>query len=157
MKHLSFKLAMFVTIIFICMPHTALAAGKGLAYEWVKEDLASPLVAVSSDGSVLIADGGQLFKLTGSGAQKWGVKLGEEVRFLEADANGGCWAAFSKGVVRVLPTGKVSWTYSCDEGITCLEPLPDGRVLVGTELGGFLLDEDGRFVWLYDPATGCDT
>lgn len=157
MKHLSVRLAILVILVYAFMPHLALADGKGLSYEWVKEGLAAPLAAVSGDGSVLIADGGQLMRLTGAGLQQWSIKLGEEVKFLEADSKGGCWAAFDKAVARVLPSGKVSWTYRCDEQVTCLEPLPDGRVLVGTELGGFLLDEDGKFVWLYDPATGCDT
>ncbi len=157
MKHLSFRLTILVILISIFMPHIALAVDKGLSYEWVREGLTAPLAAVSGDGSVLVADGEQLLRLTGAGVQQWSIKLGEKTKFLEADAKGGCWAASDETVARVLPSGKVSWTYRCDERITCLEPLPDGRVLVGTSLGGFLLDEDGRFVWLYDPATGCDT
>lgn len=157
LKHLCISLVILLTLASAGMSQSALAEGKGLNLLWVKEGLENPLASVSDDGSVLIADGRQLYKLIGSGQQAWDIRLDADAEFLEADAKGGCWVAFAKGVARVLPSGKVSWTYSCDEGIRCLEPLPDGRVLVGTDLGGLLLDEDGKFVWLYDPATGCDT
>lgn len=157
MKHLCISLAILLILAFAGIAQPAFAEENGLNQLWVKEGLNNPLAAVSDDGSVLIADGRQLYKLTGSGQQTWSIRMEEDIRLLEADAKGGCWVAFAKGVARVLPSGKVSWTYSCDEGIRCLEPLPDERVLVGTDLGGLLLDEDGKFVWLYDPATGCDT
>lgn len=157
MRHLSIKLLIFAFLVSVATSQAAFAGGKGLVFEWVKEGFSDPLAAVSGDGSVFIADGQLLLRLSSAGVQLWSVKLGGEVKSLEADAKGGCWAAFDNRVARVLPTGKVSWTYSCDEEVRCLEPLPDGRVLVGTKLGGLLLDEAGRFVWLYDPATGCDT
>ncbi len=157
MRHLCFTLAIIAILTLFGTSQTALAEEKGLNQLWVKEGLDNPIAAVSGDGSVLIADGSQLYKLTASGAQAWSIRLDGDASILEADSKGGCWVAFAKEVLRVTPSGKLSWTYSSEEKVRCLEPLPDGRVLVGTDLGGLLLDEAGKFVWLYDPATGCDT
>ena len=157
MRHPGVRLFIFIAVISVGLSQASLAGEKAFSFEWVKEGLSNPLAAVSSDGSILVADDAVLYKLTSSGTEAWNIRLGGDVKLLEADSKGGCWAAFANGVARVLPSGKVSWIYSSEEEIRCLEALPDGRVLVGTSLGGLLLDEEGKFVWLYDPATGCDT
>ncbi len=128
-----------------------------LSPAWVKDGFDGASMATSGEGVIIVAVGDRVYKIGKDGSTVWERKSPGPVAVVEGDGYGGAWAATGKTLIRISTDGAIKWTFTYDDVILNLEALPDGRMLAGTERGVILVDSAGKLVWLYDPATGCDT
>jgi len=98
-----------------------------------------------------------VYKIGNDGSTIWERKYPGPVSTVAGDGLGGAWAAAGTTLTRISAEGTVKWTLTYEDVILNLEALPDGAMLAGTERGVILVDKAGKLIWLYDPATGCDT
>ena len=143
----------------IALAGYASAEAQKLEPEWIVKGFDGAIVAAAGDGTIIVALGDRAIKLGKDGTVVWeaGIGSGASASAVEGDGSGGAWVGAGKTLIRLSGAGKRLWTYEYWDPILNLEALPDGRVLVGTEQGLILVDKGGEFVWLYDPASGCDT
>jgi len=135
----------------------ASAGGMTLSPAWIKDGFDGASMATSGEGIIIVAVGDRVYKIGKDGATIWERRSPGPVAVVAGDGSGGAWAATGKTLIRILTDGMIKWSFTYDDIILNVEALPDGRVLAGTERGVILVDNLGELVWLYDPATGCDT
>lgn len=150
-----FLLSLILALILASAP--ANAGGTVLVPAWVKDGFEGASMATSGEGIIIVALKDKVQKIAKDGVTLWEVKSPGQVVAVAGDGLGGAWAATGNTLIRISANGTIKWTFTYDDNIINLEPLPDGRMLAGTERGLVLVDGAGDFVWLYDPATGCDT
>jgi outer membrane protein assembly factor BamB len=150
-----FLLSLILAISLASVPATA--GGTALVPAWVKDGFEGAYMATSGEGIIIVAVKDKVHKIAKDGSSLWEVKSPGPVVAVAGDGLGGAWAATGNTLIRISANGTIKWTFAYDDNFLNLEPLPDGRMLAGTERGVVLVDSTGNFVWLYDPATGCDT
>ena len=150
--------AVTATILLTTVMVTFSSAQGTISQVWLKDGFSAVAPALSGDGGVIAASGNKLLRLNKDGDTLWEWSSGvAAVSAIASDGTGGGWASSGKRIFRIGPNGKLLWTFTWEEGITSLEPVQDGGIAATVEKGAILVDRLGKFRWLYDPATGCDT
>jgi len=150
--------AVSAAILITAMVVTISSAQGTISQVWLKDGFSAVAPALSGDGGVIAASGNKLIRLNKDGDTVWEWSPGvSAISAVASDGTGGAWASSGKRIFRIGPNGKLLWTFTWEEGITSLEPVQDGGIAATVEKGAILVDRLGKFRWLYDPATGCDT
>ena len=154
------RIAVIVTVLLTlaALAGPALASASKLEPDWIVDGVSPVQPALVGDGGAIAIVGGMLARISKDGAVSWKWDPGKEpVTSIAGDGAGGAWVSQAKRISRISPAGKLSWTYVWEQTVRSMEPLPDGRLAVASERGAVLINNAGKFLWLYDPATGCDT
>ncbi|HNZ08198.1 MAG TPA: hypothetical protein PK182_00410 [Bacillota bacterium] len=150
--------AISVSLFFLVLAGPVIAGKTDLVPDWVIEGVSTVRPALTGDGGALAMVGGALVRISKDGSTVWRWDPGKEaVTSIAGDGAGGAWVSQGRRISKISPAGKLSWTYVWEQKVRSMEPLPDGRIAVASERGAVLISSAGKFLWLYDPATGCDT
>lgn len=145
-----------ILLLFSMSAPSSAAASIGLV--WLKDGYSAVQPALSGDGGVIAASGNKMIRLSKEGEMVWEWSAGNAViSSIAGDGTGGGWASSGRRIFRIGANGKLLWTYTWEGEITSLEPVQEGGIAAAAEKGAILVDRFGKFKWLYDPATGCDT
>ncbi|MBP7109982.1 MAG: hypothetical protein KBB09_00225 [Firmicutes bacterium] len=150
--------AVVVAVLLTIAVNPAASAQGTISMAWLKDGFSAVQPALSGDGGIIAASGNKLVRLDKEGDTVWEWSPGAAaISAIAGDGSGGGWASSGKRIYRISQNGKLLWTYGWEEEITSLEPVQDGGIAATVEKGAILVDRLGKFRWLYDPATGCDT